>query len=178
MSAGAVYGQSLYALAKDEKLEERLLKELSVLDAAFGENPEFLKLLSSHNIPRQERTDLLDDSFRGKVHPYVLNFLKLLTDKGHIGHFSDCCKSYREQYNQDMGILEVCVLSAVALNEGQKSRLTEKLATLTGKKITLLCRVDPSVLGGIRLHYDGLQVDGTVQGSLDILGKRLKNTVI
>ena len=93
MSAGAVYGQSLYALAKDEKLEERLLKELSVLDAAFGENPEFLKLLASHNIPRQERTDLLDDSFRGKVHPYVLNFLKLLTDKGYIGHFSDCCKT-------------------------------------------------------------------------------------
>ena len=77
-----------------------------------------------------------------------------------------------------MGILEVCVLSAVALNEGQKNRLTEKLATLTGKKITLLCRVDPTVLGGIRLRYDGLQVDGTVQGHLEMLGKSLKNTVI
>lgn len=177
MSAGAVYGQSLYTLAKDEGLEERILEELAVLETAFDENPEFLKLLASHNIPRQERTAILEDSFRGKVHLYVLNFLKLLTDKDCIGHFSDCCRAYRERYNKDKGILEVRVLSAVTLSDGQKQRLTDKLTAITGKKIALLCRVDPAVLGGIRLSYDGLQVDGTVQSRLEALGKTLKNEV-
>ena len=175
--AGAVYGQGLYALAKEEGLGESILGELTVLETAFAENPEFLKLLASHNIPRQERTDLLEDSFRGKVHLYVLNFLKLLTDKDCIRQFPACCKAYREQYNADKGILEVRVLSAIALNEGQKQRLTDKLTAITGKKIALLCRVDPAVLGGIRLRYDGLQVDGTVQGRLEALGKTLKNEV-
>ena len=177
MSAGAVYGQSLYSLAREEGIQEQILGELTVLETAFDENPEFLKLLASHNISRQERTAILEDSIRGKVHLYVLNFLKLLTDKSCIRQFSESCKAYRQQYNGDKGILEVRVWSAIALNGSQKQRLTDKLTAITGKKIALLCRVDPQVLGGIRLSYDGLQVDGTVQGRLEALGKTLKNEV-
>lgn len=178
MSRGAVYGQGLYALAKDEGLEEKILEELAVLEEAFENQPEFLKLLASHNIPRQERSEILEQSFRGKVQPYVLNFLKLLTDKDCIRGFSESCKSYREQYNAEKGILEVRVLSAIELDAEQKLRLTDKLAALSGKQIHLLCRVDPTVLGGILVRYDGCQVDGTVKGRLDMMAKTLKNTVI
>lgn len=172
--AGTVYGQGLYTLALEEGLEGQILEELAVLEAAFGENPEFLKLLASHNIPLQERLSLLDESFRGKVHSYVLNFLKLLTEKSHIRSFPECYKAYREQYNSDKGILEVQVFTALPLNDAQKVRLTDKLTALTGKEIALLCKVDPSVLGGVRLRYDGCQVDGTIQGRLDELSKTLK----
>ena len=174
----AVYGQGLYALARDEALENTLLEQLLVLDTAFAGEPEYLKLLASHNLSKQERVALLDKDFRDRVHPYVLNFLKLLTEKGYIRHFSACCKVYRQQYNQDMGILEVEAVSAIALSDAQKLRLTEKLAAITGKKIDLQCRVDASLLGGIRLSYDGLQVDGSVQGRLETMGKALKNTVL
>ena len=175
--AGAVYGQSLYALAKDEGIEEQLLGQLSVLDGVFGENPDFLKLLSSHNISLQERRGVLQESFGEKVHGYVLNFLKLLTEKNHIRQFPVCCKAYRAQYNADRGILEVRVISAVALREDQKVRLAEKLTAITGKKIALDCREDPGILGGVLLRYDGCQIDGTVQGRLDALSKTLKNEV-
>ena len=175
---GTVYGQGLYALAKEEGLEEVIMEQLQVLDACFGEQPDYLKLLSSHDLPKQERTALLDEGFRHKVHLYVLNFLKLLTEKSYIRQFSDCCHAYREQYYEDKGILEVRAESAVELSETQKQRLTEKLTALTGKKIALLCRIDPAVLGGIRLNYDGMQVDGTLQGRLDAISKQLKNTVL
>ena len=174
----AVYGQGLYALARDEALEKTILEQLLALDTAFAGEPEYLKLLSSHNLPKQERVALLDQNFRGQVHTYVLNFLKLLTEKGYIRHYPACCKVYRQAYNQDMGILDVEAVSAIALSDAQKQRLTEKLAAITGKKIDLQCRVDASLLGGIRLSYDGLQVDGTVQGRLETMGKALKNTVL
>jgi len=176
--AGNVYGQGLYALTVEEGLEEQVLEQLAVLDTAFGENPDFCKLLSSHNIPLQERLSLLDESFRGKVHQYVLNFLKLLTEKNHIRSFPECCKAYRERYNTDKGILEVQVFTALPLNDAQKIRLMDKLTGLTGKQINLQCKVDPAILGGVRLRYDGCQVDGTLQGRLDALSKTLKNTVI
>ena len=134
--AGTVYGQGLYTLALEEGLEGQILEELAVLEAAFGENPEFLKLLASHNIPLQERLSLLDESFRGKVHSYVLNFLKLLTEKSHIRSFPECYKAYREQYNSDKGILEVQVFTALPLNDAQKVRLTDKLTAITGKEIS------------------------------------------
>ena len=176
--AGAVYGQGLYALAKDESLEDSILQELEVLKTAFMEQPEYLKLLASANIPKEERLGILEQDFGGKVQQYLLNFLKLLTEKGYIRQFDDCCRAYRSAYNEDRGILEVKAVSAIALSEAQKQRLTDKLAAMTGKQIELSCREDPAVLGGIRLSYDGIQVDGTLQGRLEAMEKQLKNTVI
>ena len=176
--AAGVYGQGFYALAKEEALEDAILQELDLLKTAFAEEPDFIKLLSSANVPKAERLTVIDSSFRGRVQPYVLNFLKLLTEKGNIAHFADCCEVYRDLYNGDRGILQVQAVSAIALTENQKQQLTDKLSAITGKTIDIVCKVDKSVLGGIRLNYNGTQVDGTVQSRLQAIEKRLKNTVL
>ena len=69
-------------------------------------------------------------------------------------------------------------MTALALNADQAQRLTEKLAKVTGKTIDLVNRVDPSVLGGVRLDYDGKRLDDTVSHRLDSIGALLKNTVL
>lgn len=175
---GTTYAQGLYALAKEENLTGIILEELDVLNRSFAEAPEFLQLLSAPNLPKQERTDILDGSFRGKVQPYLLNFLKILTEKGYIRYFPECCAAYRNQYNEDHGILVVKAVSAVELSHLQKQQLTEKLQAMTGKTVELNCRVDSAVLGGIRLDYDGKQVDGTMRSRLESVAKLLKNTVL
>jgi F-type H+-transporting ATPase subunit delta len=175
---GTLYGQGLYALAREEGLEADILQQMQTLEEAFSQEPTFLKLLASANVPKQDRTQILDESFREKVHIYVLNFLKLLTEKGYIRHFSACYRAYREQYNEDKGILEVSAVAAISLTDGQKKRLAEKLTAITGKQIDLICKVDPAVLGGIRLNFDGKQVDGTVKGRLDAMAKTLHDTVL
>jgi len=176
--AGSVYGQALYSLALEESVSGKILGELTVLNQAFLENPEFIRLLSSPNLSKQERCGVLDDSFRGKVHPYVLNFLKILTEKGCIKHFDHCCQAFEELYNQDNGILKVTALTAVALTPEQTKNLTGKLSRATGKQIKLLNKVDPTVLGGVRLDYDGKRLDDTVSHRLDAIRGLLKYTVL
>ena len=172
------YAQALYDLAKDEDLGKTILEELCVLKEVFTQNPQYSKLLSAPDVPKQERCGILDEAFRGKVHPYVLNFLKILTEKGYIRQFPQCCDAYRGFYNEDNGILVVKAMSAVALNEEQKQKLIAKLEVTTGKQIDLQCSVDPAELGGLRLSYSGKMVDGTVKTRLDSIGKLLKNTVL
>lgn len=176
--AGSVYGQALYALALEESITGTLLEELSVLNQAFRENPDFIRLLSSPNLSKQERCGVLDDSFRGKVHPYVLNFLKILTEKGFMKHFDHCCQAFEELYNQDNGILKVTAITAVALTPEQAEKLTGKLSRTTGKQIKLRNLVDPAVLGGVRLDYDGKRLDDTVSHRLDAVRSLLDNTVL
>ena len=176
--AANTYAQALYDLAKDEGLGKTILSELTVLKGVFADTPQYSKLLSTPDIPKQERCGILDEAFRGKVHPYVLNFLKILTEKGYIRQFPDCCDAYRGFYNEDNGILVVKAQSAVALTDAQKQKLTAKLIATTGKTIDLQCSIDPAVLGGLRLSYDGKQVDGTVKNRMDAIGKLLKNTVL
>ena len=175
---GNVYGQALYDLALSEGLSADIRHQLEVLRQSFDAEPEFIRLLGSPALSKEERCQILDDSFRGKVEPYLLNFLKILTEKGYMRHFSDCCTTYRECYNRDNGILPVKAVTAIPLTDNQQARLSEKLSAITGKTIELDIRIDPGVLGGIRLDYDGKRLDDTVSHRLDMVRNVLKNTVL
>ena len=74
--------------------------------------------------------------------------------------------------------MEVTAVSAVALDESARSRLQEKLQRVTGKTITLTEKVDPSVLGGLRLDLGGTRLDGTVQGRLERLRNEISGVAI
>ena len=171
---GENYAQALYGLATEENVAELVLEQLKLLCDAFEKEPDFLRLLASPGVAKDERVRIIDSSFRDKVHPYVLNFLKLLTEKNHVRSFEACVKSYVRQYNADNGILSVSAVSATELTAAQQKKLREKLQTVTGKKIELQCRVDASCIGGVRLDYDGKRVDGTVKSRLDAMRDLLK----
>ena len=175
---GSVYGESLYELAREENLSKSIGEQLAVLQESFRQEPDFTRLLSSPNLTKAERCQILDDSFRGKVHPYLLNFLKILTEKSYIRYFSDCCDAYTERYDQDNGILRVTAITAVAMSPEQTAKLTEKLARITGKEIALRSRIDPRVYGGVRLDYDGQRLDDTVSHRMDAIRDLLSKTVL
>lgn len=176
--AGAVYGQALYDLAKEEGLEQEIYHQLMILDSVFATEPEYLRLLSASNLPCEQRLQLVEECFGGKVQPYLNNFLKILTQRGHICSFPECVKQYREQYNIAHNILPVKVVTAVALSDAQKEKLKKKLCSITGKMAQVTNRVDPAVMGGVRLEYDGTQVDDTVANRMDSIRKLLNNTVL
>ena len=175
---GNVYGESLYELAKDENLTKLIGEQLAVLQTSYQQEPDFIRLLSSPNLTKAERCQILDDSFRGKVHPYLLNFMKILTEKGYMRYFSDCCDAYTEHYDQDNGILRVTAVTAVALSPEQEAKLTQKLSRTTGKTVALRNRIDPAVLGGIRLDYNGLRLDDTLAHRLEDIRANLMKTVL
>ena len=175
---GSVYGQALYDLAKDEALSDIVLEDLQVLQQSFQEEPQFLRLLSAPNVAVTERCRIIDECLGGKVHRYVLNFLKILTEKGVAKSFSACVATYKEQYNADHQILPVTAVTAVPLSDEQVRRLGDKLSHITGKQAEIINRVDPDCLGGVRLDYDGKRVDGSVANRLDSVRNLLKNTVL
>lgn len=172
------YGGALYELARDEGLSVQILEEITTLSESFRSEPSFIRLLSTPSIPKAERCQILDDCFRDKLHPYVLNFLKILTERGYVRDFAECCQVFRKQYNADNGILPVTAVTATALDEALQQKLAAKLSEVTGKRIDLNCRVDPQTLGGVRLDFDGKQVDGTVRRRLDDIRSILASTVL
>ena len=172
------YAQALYSLAKDEGVAADILQELTSLQSAFAQEPNFIGLLASPNLSKDQCCSIIDESFGGKVHTYVLNFLKLLTQKHRIRCFDDCCKAYKEQYNEDHGIISVQAVTAVALTPAQAEKLKSKLEQTTGKTVELNNKVDPACIGGVRLDYEGKSIDGTLQNRMADLGNLLKNTVL
>lgn len=173
---GCVYGEALYGLAREEGLDDIILEQLGVLDRSFAREPGFLKVLSARTLTRQERREIVDRCFRGRIHAYVCSTLKLLMEKDRIRRFPECVDAYRKRYNEDHGILRVTAVTAAALTDAQRGRLRERLARMTGKTIDLTVRVDPSCMGGVRLDHDGRRLDGTVARRLDAVRELLQNT--
>ena len=60
----------------------------------------------------------------------------------------------------------------------QADALTKKLSRITGKTISLRSRVNPDVLGGVRLDYDGKRLDDTVAHRLESIHSLLKKDVL
>ncbi|MEG0769438.1 MAG: ATP synthase F1 subunit delta [Ruthenibacterium sp.] len=160
------YGEALYSLAVDEHLEDELLNGLVLVRDELRENPAYAKLLANPAIKKQERLALLDKAFAGGIHPYALNFCKILCEKYALDCMDGCEKEYRTLLYAARGILPVSAQTAVALSDAQKQALTQKLSASTGKTVLLTNLVDASVLGGVKLSYAGKELDGTAAARL------------
>ena len=171
------YGKTLYELAVECESVEQMLDEITTLRQAFEENPQFITLMGTPNLTKEERVQIIDETFGGKIHIYLLNFLKVLVENSTSHEFIDAAKQFRREYNWENGIETATVVSAVALGAEQEAALVRKLSELTGKTIHLEKKVDPSVMGGLRLQMDGLQMDGTVKNKLDAIRSRLLHTL-
>ena len=169
-----VYGGALYDLAKEEGLTDRVLADLDAFAAVFREEPDYRRLLTEPSIPKAEREALLDEAWKEILHPYTLNFIKLLCANGTVSQLPDCQTVYHEHYNEDNGILAVSAVSAVELRPELRDRLCAKLEEKTGKRVELTATVDPELIGGVKLTIEGVQYDGTVRHHLDELQRILQ----
>lgn len=177
-NTGGLYGKSLYDLAVSENLSEEIMEQMQMVQKLFGENPEYITLLLEPSVAKKERLGLLEQAFAGALHPYLLSFLKLLTERSLLREYNSCVRSYRSLYCQARGILDAKVVSAAVLDETQRKRLKEKLESISGKTVVLHEKTDPSVLGGLRVEMDGRLYDGTIRGRLADLRRRLDETVL
>ena len=68
--------------------------------------------------------------------------------------------------------------SAVKLSETQMEALKAKLEKISGKKVYLVQKIDASVLAGLRVELEGVQLDGTVQSRISGISKKLNEMVV
>ena len=167
------YGEGLYELARDEGLDQLLQEQLDDISALLKQQPDYIRLLCSRAVERGQRLKVVDDTFGNHVHPYVTNFMKLLVEKEHFDSFLLCCEWFHQRFNEDNGIVEARVTSALALSDDECAALRIKLAKISGRQVKLITAVDPSLIGGVRVEMDGRRYDNTIQDRLGRLKRSL-----
>ena len=173
-----VYGGSLYDLAAEEQLSDEILSELNEIVKLFREDPDYLRLLKEPAIDLDERKGLIEKAFGGQAERYVVNFLKILCERGILGEFEGCTEEFTRRYNADHNIAEAVVISAVALSDGQAAALKSRLEKVSGKTVTLTNKIDPAIVGGLKVELEGSQFDGTVSGRLAGISGKLSEIIV
>ena len=74
------------------------------------------------------------------------------------------------------GRLRGFVYVAQALTPSQKTRLTTKVCQVMGCEVLLSERIDPSLLGGMRVELDGKVYDSTVRRELEKMREAILNS--
>ena len=64
------YGEGLYELARDEGLGLLIFEQMDDISALLKQQPQFIRLLCSRAIERDQRLKIIDDTFGKHVHPY------------------------------------------------------------------------------------------------------------
>lgn len=166
------YGEALFELAKEERLLDRLDEEIAALDRIFQEEKGYIALLSSHALPVEERLRILDEGI-GEAHSYLVNFTKLLLQRGALNSFHECAKYFHLKAMEAQGVVEATVTSAEPLSETQRARLIKRLSEISGKAVRLDVRLDKALIGGLRVDMQGRRYDNTIQHRLDLMRRYL-----
>ena len=171
------YGDALFMLTEELGETEAVLSDLETVEAVVNQNPTYLGMLDSPALSRDERLSLIDRAF-STLNKNLVNTVKILAEKRLSHTLPKVLTYYREAYEASRGIERVEVISAVPLTGAQLTRLKAKLEGITKKQIIISNTHDPSLLGGMKLRYMGVQLDGTVKSKLDRFGRSLSELVI
>ena len=170
---GDRYAESLFDLAKEENKVTQYLDDIKLVGEVLGSDPQIVQFFNHVLIENEKKIQLLDQSFKGNVDQYVLNFLKLLVQSRRIRYIDDIVKSYIKLSNQYLGIEEGTIYTPYKLTDQQIQDIEKAISQKENKKVTLKVSIDPSLLGGIKVQIANRIYDGTIKNKVEMLKKEL-----
>ena len=171
------YGKALFLITEEDGISDKVIADIRLADRVLKLNPDYIKLLNSPAVSKEERVGLIDSALGG-LDEKLVNLIKILVERRSVNLFGSVCDAYYALYDESRGILRVNAITAIPLTEAQSESLSKKLGASLSKTVVINNTVDPSILGGIKLRYSGVQIDGSIKTRLDNFEAALKNTVI
>ena len=133
--------------------------------------------MKSPLVSKNEKIQLIDTLFAGKIDNDLKNFFKILVEKGRITSVEGIEATYKELLNEKNNILEGYVISAVPMDNEKIKELETELSKKYNKNVTLENKVDKSVLGGVLVRLGNTEIDGTIKTRLDGLKNQLSQVI-
>ena len=165
-----------YAQAILEAIVEQWRETLSSVADALAQG----NTLAALNDPSAELDGRLAQL--GKLLPAgssaeVQNFLNMLAQAGDLNLLAAVSASLRSSLSGQTAPQEAEIVSAVELGEAEKDRLRQQLTAKHGDGLVFVFRVDPSLMGGLRVRVGDSLIDHTIASRLTALREVIASTV-
>ena len=176
---GATYGEALFELAVEEGREDEFLNEVITLKTLLGENPDFGKLMNHPKILKEEKLEVLEKVFEGRISRELLGFLYLIVSKDRYGEIDAILDYFVDEIKRLKGVGVAYVTTAIGLSEAKKNEIEEKLLSTTSfKEMEMHYQVEEDLIGGMVIRIGDRVVDSSVKSKLFKLQRELLKTQI
>lgn len=168
-----VYSEALLNAASKSNSVSEVVEDLAGVAAVFAERPDLLGRLAAAGRKIGDSDALLTKAFEGKVHPLVVNVLRVLNSKGRTALIPALADRIQRDADRLLNRVRVRVVSAKPLTDDQIESLKNSLADRLGLEPVLQTAVDPSLIGGLVIRVGDLQFDSSLRSRLEQLRKNL-----
>ena len=178
-TAAVRYARALLDVAVKEKADLELIEnELSQFADLFKQYPLLEKVLLNPAVPvPRKRAAVADILAQAKFTPIVTKLITLLADRDRLVLATDLLAAYRDRLLDHRGVVRSEVTTAAALDAGRTQAIQNGLAALTGRKVLLVTKIDPSIIGGLIARVGSTVYDGSVTRQLEKMKDRLAESV-
>jgi len=173
-SIGRRYAKALLELAEASKQTERVQKDLAEFADTFEKSRDLRDVFENPNVSRESRTKVLTTLLdRMAVAPTVKSALLMLADRGRMRFIGEIAEAFQTMAETRAGRIRAEVVTAVAMPEAYYTELTKVLEQVTGKKVALVKKQDPSIIAGVVTRVGDKVFDGSVRARLTELKERM-----
>lgn len=170
------YASALFDLATEQNLVAEVEVDLATFQTLCDESPDMLGMVRSPVIPSAEQSLALTAVMvKAGAGALTVNFFKLLAKNRRLFAAGDMAKAFGTLAAKSRGQVSAEVTSASPLSDAHTAQLRETLKASVGKDVTLMTKVDPSILGGLIVKLGSRMVDSSLRTKLDTMTAVLKS---
>ena len=161
-----VYGDALFEAARDCGKMDEIFEEVQSIGVILEENAELQKILGNPRVMREDKEQMIETIFRGRVSNEIVELMKLMIEKGRYSKIL-----VKEE--KKIGIAYIA--TAVEMSEAQKEAVMQRLLQTTKyESFEMNYQVDASLIGGMVIRIGDRVVDTSIKTKLYELSKSLK----
>ncbi|HEX3700511.1 MAG TPA: F0F1 ATP synthase subunit delta [Phenylobacterium sp.] len=174
-NVGERYAQALFDLASEEQAVAAVEADLKSLRTALADSRDLKALIRSPGFSAEDKgKGLAAIAQAAKFHTTTRKFLGLLAANRRAGALPAVIAAFEALAAKARGAVSAEVTTAIALTGAQEKGVAAALRQALGKAPEITTRVDPAILGGIRVKVGSRLFDASLRTKLESLKFALK----
>ena len=145
-----VYGDALFEAARDCGKMDEIFEEVQSIGVILEENAELQKILGNPRVMREDKEQMIETIFRGRVSNEIVELMKLMIEKGRYSKIDSVFEYFIGLVKEEKKIGIAYIATAVELSEAQKEAVMQRLLQTTKyESFEMNYQVDASLIGGM-----------------------------
>ena len=172
--AAVRYAKAIYEIALEENSIKELYNDMDIIKSIYFDSLDFKNLLSNSLINHEEKKKAILLLIKNNS-ALTDKLLDLLIYNKRVSLLADVAISFVDLYNKYNNIKEATVITASPINSDLQFQILSKINVSDIKSIRITNELDPEIIGGFIVRYDGKQYNASVKQNINNLKKELTN---
>tara|TARA_B100000965_G_scaffold364291_1_gene347832 strand:+ start:508 stop:1038 length:531 start_codon:yes stop_codon:yes gene_type:complete len=168
------YAKAMYDIADEENSINEVYKDMNFINELNSGSLDFKNLLSNSQINFQDKKKLILSLIK-QSNSLTEKLIDLLIHNKRVKIIGDIASSFIQLYNKHNNIKEATIITASPINNELESKILSMINIKDAKSVNLTNVVNPNIIGGFIIRFDGKEYNASVKQNLNNLKTELTN---